>query len=185
MPPAYSEIEREGVDTLTLKEFIDKVDPERWLWREHAAAFSVGCKKAAEFNDEQEEEIFNALKVNLVDFETTWHQTRETYNKFFRARVIRCKHDGCPFKIQHAILAKINQQEDEDSHDIDSIDRYLCHYSWTNEHKRRADIQYHYHDIGKMIPGLDQNHSDIRGNLRPDHLYKTLEALNQGLFRRL
>ena len=36
-----------------------------------------------------------------------------------------------------------------------------------------------------MIPGLDQNHSDIRGNLRPDHLYKTLEALNQGLFRRL
>ena len=87
---------------------------------------------------------------------------------------MRCKTDNCKFKIQKAIIAKIVHQDDEENHAIDENDRYLCFYSWKGEHTPREDIQYLHHDIGKRIPGIGQNHSDVRGNLRPEHLFVDL-----------
>ena len=120
--------------------------------------------------------------VNLINYETVWQCTIKTYPRFLSLRTIRCRSDVCPFKMQCAILSRIVHQDDQENHDIDDIDRYLCHYSTKGEHSKRPEIEYLHHDIAKMIAGIHQNHSDVRGNLRPDHLFPDIKSLNKGIF---
>ena len=57
---------------MSTKRFFETIDPEHFLWKTNGAFYSVACKKSLSFGEEQSEELYKHMLMNLVKYETIW-----------------------------------------------------------------------------------------------------------------
>ena len=86
------------IDTLSVRDYLNRVDTQNFLWRDNGALYSVACKKAEGLPETNKQEIFERVVENLIRYECLWHGTRENSAAFLGSKIIRCKTDSCTMK---------------------------------------------------------------------------------------
>ena len=67
--------------------------------------------------------------------------------------------------IQSAILAAIDNEEDESAADFEEKRRFLVHYGLKNDHSEDTGPDWDQHVVGKEVPKMKFYHLGKRNNL--------------------